>query len=314
MMTHEQRTRLGIFLVLATVLFLIVTAFFVLPKLSDPGTVYVVKFCDTSVNGLTVGADVKYRGVEVGRVEAIKLSPADPDCVIVEVKIRPELTMKTDMQAAMVYIGITGQKFIELSGGQVASPDLQAHGEIPTARGLGEKADDIVNNLQTTAKRITEILSPENVAKFSAFIDSAKRGSAAIAGLLQDRRASLDHTLASIEKASADFAAAKETFKPLAENLNRLAVTVETSSKETLGNISQRFSADELGGAITDLRGFLSTASVSLKKIESVMLEQQNQIQRAFSSLSVAIENLSRFSREIADEPSSLIRLRKDKK
>lgn len=314
MMTHEQKTRLGIFLALATVIFLVVAAFFLVPKLSDPGQTYVIKFRDTSVNGLAVGGDVKYRGVLVGRVVAIALSPTDSDCVHITVKIRPGLAVKADMQAQMVYVGITGQKFVELSGGTMASPDLKAHGEIPSSRGLGEKADDIVNNLQTTAKRITEVLSPENVAKFSAFLDSAEKSSTAMAGVLQGRRDSLDHTLASVEKATADMAAAMSEFKPLVESLDRLAATVETGSRETLGNISKRFSAEELGGAITDLRGFLSTASVSMKKLESVLLEQQSQLQRSFASLGEAIENLARFSREIAEEPSALVRSRKDKK
>ena len=314
MMTHEQKTRLGVFLALATVIFLVVAAFFLVPKLSDPGESYVIKFRDTSVNGLSVGGDVKYRGVLVGRVTAIGLSPTDPDCVHVTVKIRPGLTVRADMQAQMVYVGITGQKFVELSGGSPAAPKVEAHGEIPMSRGLGEKADDIVNNLQVTAKRITEVLSPENVAKFTAFMDSAEKGSAAVAGLLQDRRGSLDRTLASVETATADMAAAMASFKPLAENLNRLVGAVETGSKETLDNISRRFSAEELGGAIADLRGFLSTASVSLKKIESVLLEQQNQLQRTFASLGEAVENLARFSREIAEEPSALVRTRKDKK
>jgi len=313
-MTHEQKTRLGIFLALATVILLVVAAFFILPKLSDPGEIFVVRFRDTSVNGLNVGADVKYRGVLVGRVVAINLSPADLDSVLVDVKIRPGLTMKTDMQAFMVYLGITGLKYVELSGGTLSSPDLKAHGEISMGRGLGEKADDIVNNLQTTAKRITEVLSPENVDKFSTLMDSAAKGSAALASVLQGRQGSLDHTLASFEKASTDLAEAMTAFKPMVENLNTLVTTLETGSRETLGNISQRFSADELGGVIADLRGFLSTASVSLKKIESVLLEQQTQLQKTFASLGTAIENLSQFSREIAEEPSVILRTRKDKK
>ena len=36
MMTHEQKTRLGIFLSLATVIFVAVAGFFILPKLRDP--------------------------------------------------------------------------------------------------------------------------------------------------------------------------------------------------------------------------------------------------------------------------------------
>lgn len=314
MMTHEQKTRLGVFLSLATVIFVIVAGFFLLPKLNDPGDVYRIIFRDTSVNGLAVGAAVKYRGVEVGRVVAVKLSPTDLDCVDVEVKIRPGLVVKTDMNALLVYVGITGLKYVEISGGTAAAPNLKAHGVIPSGQGLGEKADDIVNNLQTTAQRITELLSPENVAKFSAFLDNTEKGSAALTAVIQQRQSSLENTLISFEKASVDFARATEKFVPMTEDLDRLVRSIETNSQQTLGNISQRFSAEEMGKLIQDVRDFLGTASVSLKKVESVLIEQQSELQRTFSNLGVAVENLAQFSREIAEEPSAILRTRKDKK
>ena len=100
----------------------------------------------------------------------------------------------------------------------------------------------------------------------------------------------------------------------MTEDLDRLVKTVEANSQQTLGNIAQRFSADEMGMAIKDVRDFLATASVSLKKVESVLLEQQSELTRTFDSLGVAVENLARFSREIAEEPSAILRTRKDKK
>jgi hypothetical protein len=51
-----------------------------------------------------------------------------------------------------------------------------------------------------------------------------------------------------------------------------------------------------------------------MKKVEGVLLEQQSELTRTFTSLGVAIENLARFSREIAEEPSAILRTRKDKK
>jgi phospholipid/cholesterol/gamma-HCH transport system substrate-binding protein len=313
-MTHEQKNRLGIFLSLATVIFVAVAGFFIIPKLRDPGDVYVIMFRDTSVHGLIVGSLVKYRGVEIGRVISLSVSPTDLDCVHVEVKIRPGMPMKTDMSATLVYVGLTGQKYIEISGGTLASANLKAHGEILSGRGLGERADDIVRNLETTAERITEFLSPENVARFNAFLDNTQKASASISGVLDSRRTALENTLVSIEKASAEFARATQTFVPMTEDLKRLIQTVESNSQQTLGNISQRFSAEEMGRMITDVRDFLATASVSLKKVESVLLEQQTELTRTFSSLGVAVENLARFSREIADEPTAILRTRKDKK
>jgi phospholipid/cholesterol/gamma-HCH transport system substrate-binding protein len=314
MMTHEQKTRLGIFLSLATVVFIALAGFFIAPKLRDTGEIYVIDFRDTSVQGLIIGSLVKYRGVEVGRVVRVRVNPTDLDSILVDVKIRDEVVVKTDMSALMAYVGLTGQKYIEISGGSMAAENLKAHGLIPTGRGLGERADDIVANIETTAKRITELLAPENVERFSAFLENAEKGSASVSGLLESRRASLENTLASLEKASAEFARATERFVPMTEDLSRLVRTVEANSQRTLNNVADRFSAEELGQVLKDVRAFLDTASVTMKKVEGVLLEQQTELTRTFSSLGVAIDNLARFSREIAEEPSAMLRTRKDKK
>ena len=151
MMTHEQKTRLGIFLSLATVVFIAVAGFFILPKLRDTGEIYTVNFRNTSVQGLIIGSLVKYRGVEVGRVVRVRVNPTDLDSVLIDVKIREGVVVKKDMTALMAYVGLTGQKYIEISGGTLAAENLKAHGEIPTGRGLNEKADDIIKNIDTTA-------------------------------------------------------------------------------------------------------------------------------------------------------------------
>jgi phospholipid/cholesterol/gamma-HCH transport system substrate-binding protein len=314
MMTHEQKTRLAVFLSLATVIFITVAGFFIAPKLRDTGEIYVVDFRNTSVQGLIIGSLVKYRGVEVGRVVRIRVNPTDLDSILVDVKIRTDVVVKTDMTASMVYVGLTGQKYIEVSGGTLAAPNLAARGTIPTSRGLGEKADDIVNNIETTAKRITELLSPENIAKIDAFLSNVEKSSATVSGVLESRKTSLDNTLLSIEKATTDFAAATKGLVPMTEDLDKLIKTIEANSQQTLDNISQRFSAEEMGAVLKDVRDFLATASLSLKRVESVLVEQQAELQRTFASLGEAVDNLARFSREIADEPSAILRTRKDKK
>ena len=314
MMTREQKIRLGVFLSMATVIFIAVAGFFVVPKLRDPGEIYTINFRGTSVQGLILGSLVKYQGVDIGRVTRIRVNPTDLDSILVDIKIREGLVMKTDMSAVLTYIGLTGQKFVEISGGTLASENLKAYSEIPMGRGIGEKAVDIVANIDTTAKRIAELLAPENIERFSAFLKNAEKSSAVLSGVLESRRASLENTLANFEKASLEFARATEQFVPMTEDMSRLMRTLETNSEETLGNISRRFSSEEMGQAIKDVRSFLDTASVSLKKVESVLLEQQSELTRTFSSLGVAVENLVRFSREIADEPSALLRTRKEKK
>lgn len=314
MMTHEQKVRLGVFLVLATAVFIAVAGFFVVPKLREPGNIYMVDFFETSVHGLLVGSPVKYLGVEVGKIVRIEVNPENLASVRVTLKIQKGIPIKTDMTAVLAYVGLTGQKYVEISGGTPEAENLRPHAEIPMGRGLGEKAEDIVTNLEMAAKRINELLAPENLKKFQAFLDNAERSSDTLASVLESRRASLDNALTGFEKTSVELARVAETLGPVSEDLGHLVRNFDSGTQAALGNISERFSSEELGAVIKDVGSFLDTASVSLKKVETVLLEQQAELTRTFAALGVAVENLALFSREISEDPSALLRTRKEKK
>jgi phospholipid/cholesterol/gamma-HCH transport system substrate-binding protein len=314
MMTNEQKTRLGIFLALATVVFVVVAGFFIAPKLREAGDHYTIDFSETSVHGLVVGSPVKYLGVDVGKVVRIEVNPENLASVRVTVKIQKGIPIKTDMTAVLAYVGLTGQKYVEISGGTPEAESLRPHAEIPMGRGLGEKAEDIVTNLEVAAKRITELLAPENLESFRSTLENAERSSATLASVLESRRTSLDNALAGFEKTSVELAKVAETLGPVSDDLGELVRNFDAGTQSALGNISERFSNEELGQVIQDVGAFLDTASVSLKKVESVLLEQQAELTRTFTALGIAVENLSRFSREISEDPSALLRTRKDKK
>ena len=194
---------------------------------------------------------------------------------------------------------------LSLSAGLAATG--KADNQVPKkAKKAYEKAVEFVK-----AKQIDKA---EEALRESLQLEAEWAPPYALLGSIKRSQNRTDEALANFEKASLEFARATEKFVPMTEDMNRLIRTIETNTQETLGNISRRFSSEELGQAIKDVRAFLDTASVSLKKVESVLLEQQSELTRTFSTLGVAVENLARFSREIADEPSSLIRTRKEKK
>jgi phospholipid/cholesterol/gamma-HCH transport system substrate-binding protein len=86
---------------------------------------YRIRFAE-SVAGLSLGESVKYRGVDVGTVEDMKLSDDDPRVVEVDVSLRKETPVKTDTRASLRLKGITGALFIELNGGEPGSQPLLA--------------------------------------------------------------------------------------------------------------------------------------------------------------------------------------------
>ena len=105
--------------------------------LGSPGhrddVVYRIHFAE-SVSGLAVGDPVKFRGVDVGTVKAMRIDPDDPRLVQVDVRLRKETPVKTDTKASLAMKGITGVVFIELNGGNPAAQTLLAatpEGKVP---------------------------------------------------------------------------------------------------------------------------------------------------------------------------------------
>src|SRR5690606_18747 len=77
---------------------------------------YVVRVKD-GVGGLQPGADVTYNGIVVGKVEDVKVDPADVAVVKLDLGLREGTPVPADAVATVVLQGISGQRRVDLSGG-----------------------------------------------------------------------------------------------------------------------------------------------------------------------------------------------------
>src|SRR5688572_30699319 len=76
-----------------------------------------------SVSGLNAQADVRYRGVEVGKVESIGFDPKDPRTILVEVSVRAGTPLTRGTYAQLAAQGITGLSYVQLEDdGSSAQP------------------------------------------------------------------------------------------------------------------------------------------------------------------------------------------------
>jgi phospholipid/cholesterol/gamma-HCH transport system substrate-binding protein len=308
MITKEQKARLAVFMVVTVALLAVLLGTLIYPSFRDRGVTYRVNFKGVSVNGLDVGAAVKYRGVEVGEVDRIHVNPDDLDSILVEMKIIRRFPVKTDMAATLMFTGITGSRFVEISGGSPASPELPPRGEIPTARGLGEKAEDIVANIDTAVRNLNALLGEKNQERIAQFLARTEQSADVVARVLGSKEESLTQAVVNIAKASEDFVGTIEVLKSISGNLGGLIEKIDERGSAALDNLGRRFSEEEMGRVISNLDGFVSAASSSLKKIEEVLLVQQRDLQQMVQSLGAAIENMSRFSRELIEDPGALLR------
>ena len=107
---------IGVALLAGAIIWIGVTGYLI------PGSTYVT-YLDESVQGLQKDSVVKYRGVDVGRVEAIRIAPDNKlVAIIMKINMRGDLSQTTVAQLASA--GITGIMFVDLDYRRPGSPDL----------------------------------------------------------------------------------------------------------------------------------------------------------------------------------------------
>jgi phospholipid/cholesterol/gamma-HCH transport system substrate-binding protein len=314
MITKEQRARLFVFSVVGLGLFVLFAALLIVPQLKARGVPFFINFKGTSVNGLPVGAPVKFQGVEVGTVSRISVLPDDLSSIRVELEIEKGFPVRSDMAATMTYTGITGAKFIELAGGTNASPRLAPGGEIQPSRGLGEKAEDIVANIDTAVRRINDLLGEENQKRIRLFLENTEKSAAVVSGVLEAKRDNLSNAITNIEKAALDFGAVTENLRRISGDLGGLTSKLSEGAGQVLDNFNKRFSDEELGKLLKNLQAFVESGAGDMKKLEELLLAQQTDLRNAVEGMGAAVDNLSKFSRALVEDPTLFLRSRKVKK
>jgi phospholipid/cholesterol/gamma-HCH transport system substrate-binding protein len=282
MVTKEQKIRLGVFLVTSSVLLIIILIIFLYPKIQEEGDKYFINFKNISVNGLDKGSDVKYQGVKIGRVYVININPEDLNSIQVGVKIKRGFPVKKDMEAKLSFTGITGLKYIELYGGKNESENLEHKGVIITGKGLGMQAEEIVSNINSAVKGINELISVENKDKVSSILSNIEKSSKFISENIEEKERNMRRTIRNIEKAS--------------ENLNKTSKYLyDTISEIRLNKIAQNMDATS-----------------SIRKVEISFGNLEIELNKTFINLREFMENLSKFSRDLREDPTIILKRKKE--
>ena len=122
MARKTSKFMIGLFVTIGILIGMVAIVWLGASKYFEKGATYVTYF-DESVQGLQLDSAVKYRGVEVGRVEKIRVAPDNRLIeVIMKIDLRGEL--EHDDVAQLKAAGITGIVFVELSRKDLGEPDL----------------------------------------------------------------------------------------------------------------------------------------------------------------------------------------------
>ncbi|HYD72641.1 MAG TPA: MlaD family protein [Candidatus Binatia bacterium] len=145
---------------------------------------------DDPVRGLTEGGEVRFNGIKVGEVETLRIDPDNTNRVIARIRVSSDVPVRTDSEAQLEPIGLTGVTLIQLTAGSPSSDLLRRNlgGPPPRIRGRGSQIDVIMARGEDIALRASEamaavrdLLTEENIEKVTQILDNLDRVSAQLA-------------------------------------------------------------------------------------------------------------------------------------
>ncbi|MCK5122355.1 MAG: MCE family protein [Methylococcales bacterium] len=234
-----------------------------------------------SVAGLTTDASVKYRGVNVGTVEQVRLNPKNSEQVELLLKIKQNTPIRVDTTATLKSFGLTGLSYVELAGEGHNTPLLTTSADeipiIPAGSSTFARIDESLSSLTTKAAlaldKFNLLLSEENLHNVSA-------------------------TLAEIKTLAKDMRAQQEGFQDLVDNgvIMEKRVT-KAFDKIEVASISVKEMAD-------NLEENSSLVGHNMSQAVEQSLESFNQL---LSELNILARHLQKTTQGFEASPSDLI-------
>lgn len=193
---------------------------------------YIVHGVFPEVGGLVTGNAIRYRGVEVGRVDEVHFTGT---AAAVEMRIYDGIGIPRDAQFAVDSEGILGEKFIRIQDGNPATGLLKENDTVAGGLPIGMDAlvrqtNELLVETQATLRAVQGIVAdPELQRSLRATIANAETVSGQMIGLtatlqtLGDRLDAVVYRLDGDGRLSADVRAIAENFRVSSERIRRVA-------------------------------------------------------------------------------------------
>jgi len=248
-----------------------------------------------AVSGLKVEAPVRYRGVDVGKVESIRFDPSEPGRVVIGITVDPATPLTRSTYAQLGFQGVTGLSFVQLDDdGAERQPLATAAGSparIPMRPSLFDTGEELVASFGEIADRMNRLLADENqkvlIGTLARF-DVAAAQATKLAESLEPAAASLAPLLVDTRVAVNDARDAVKRAEEMVESMTRLAAKLEEHSTPALAQIGDN--ADDVGAAA--------------RAINDTTLPRLNALA---DELRAEVRVLNRVLSGLADQPHSLV-------
>ena len=235
-----------------------------------------------SVSGLSVGGDVRYNGIPVGRVTAIEIDAKRPSDVRVTAEVSSDTAIRADTVATLELQGITGVSFVQLTGGSADASILEPgpDGEPPeiSSRRSAFKeifagAPEMINRITVLVEAFTKMANDDLQA-----VGSILRNAEVLSNRLAKRAPEIEQLIVDMQKTAAD----------LSRTASRMDGLLDRSD-DLLESVDQTLSV---------ARGTLTTVDVVLERDARQALGEFRDASASFGQLSGNIQAMLNENRE----------------
>ena len=248
-----------------------------------------------AVTGLNIQAPVRFRGVEVGRVESIAFEDKAARSILIAVSVKSDTPITRGTYAQLGSQGVTGLAYVILDDEgdkpERLSPADSEKTRIPVRQSFFDEVagsgKNLVADANEVARRLRALLNEKNQAQLMRTLGGLEVATRGIADIARKLDPAIRNMPAVTDEARKAFARADT----LLANMNTLTTEL-VQRVDTLERVSK--GADQVGGAAQSLSG--AAVGETLPRINALLEE-----------LARNSRNLDRLLVELGDQPASLI-------
>lgn len=305
MARKTSKFMIGLFVTIGVLIGLIAVVWLGASKYLEKGGTYATYF-DESVQGLQKDSTVKYRGVDVGRVEKIRVAP-DNDLIEVVMKIKLKGELQLTHIAQLKPAGITGIVFIELDhkepGEEGLSPRLGFASEYPIIASKPSEIKQILAGIQGVLENLKRV-DVEGISKgIVSTVANLNGVITKVDNALAEKRLDeiiieVKNTLVKIQNFTANIEGEIQTL-----NLAKTGAHVE----KTTARLDQIMSSGEVEAILGEVKNAAKKMNQLVEGFDKRSLAITNNIRDTSENLKRASESLEMLVDRVYASPSDLL-------
>jgi phospholipid/cholesterol/gamma-HCH transport system substrate-binding protein len=266
-------------------------------------TQYEVLF-DQSVAGLSNAAEVRFNGINVGKVTRVMIDHEHPRSARVRISVDSKTPVSEDSVASLEFQGLTGVAYVQIEGGTATSKPLIAKpGELypvipskpsPIQR-LFSDVPGLITQASATLSQMQLLLGEQN----RALVTSILKNTDTVSGGLAKKSDHIQSILVNLDESIKNFNAAVEKYDRLADTTNTLM------DKDVKGLVTEMHQTTESVHRLSDELNKIAAASDGpVTAFTTNTLPEISQLVINMRDLSAS---LSRISERLERSPSEFL-------